>query len=182
MGVNARRKGAKNEKAAAKVIAKWTKKKFNRAPTNNFIHQRNADNSKGDIICITEGHYFPFCIELKSYDKIDFSHLLVPGIKNVQILDFWEQVINDAVRCCKAPLLMMRYNGLPKDFWFLAMPNSYYQGLPHAFKDKYIKKHLIFGDKDKDLRIVIVSSQDFFKLNYKEIKKYTKTYLKNAKR
>lgn len=181
--MNSRRKGAKNEKQTADILSKWTGKKFARAETNNFIHQRNEDNSKGDIVCKTEGHFFPFCIECKSYAKIDFSHLLNPKIKLPQIVEWWQQVRRDGKLCNKVPLLMMRYNGLPKGFYFLVMDGKFY----HAVQEKIgrCSPTLIYVDESenpkKSYSLRIMSSIDFFQLPYKEIKTLTKTYLKHAK-
>lgn len=179
MPINSRSKGAKNEKKIADILTIWTGKKFARAETNNYIHKRNADNSKGDIVCKTEGHYFPFCIEAKSYAKIDFSHLLIPGIKNVDILDFWAQVKEDATNARKIPLLMMRYNSMPSLFWFIAMEYDYYNQLP-IFSRMFCKTTLMFWDREKNIRLMIVKSTEFFKPNYKEIKANAKAYIKKT--
>lgn len=115
--MNSRRKGAKNEREVAKALKDWTGKEFAKTPASGGLQWKTA-NSKGDVVCTTEGHYFPFCVEAKFHVKIDFSHLLTPGIKNVEILDFWKQCVRDAKKCKKVPMLLMRYNLLPKGFGF----------------------------------------------------------------
>lgn len=163
MAVNRRQKGNRGEKMAASVIMKWTKKKFMRAETNNSIHMITADNSKGDIICKTEGHYWPFCTEVKFYEDLNFQHLLY--LPNPKILDFWNQCTNDAKRCNKCPLLMMRYNGLPKDFFFVAIPLKIY----YLYFAKALKRSITF--QIDALGIVIFTSSDLLKIPYKEIRK-----------
>lgn len=161
--INRRKKGDRGEKMAAQVLMEWTKKKFTRAYTNNFIHQVNAANSMGDIICKTEGHYYPICTEVKFYEEINFAHLLY--LPNPQILKFWEQCINDAKRCNKCPMLMMRYNGLPKDFFFVAIPSKIY----YLYFSKALKRSVTFYIEA--LEIVIFTSPDLLKVPYKEIRK-----------
>lgn len=171
MALNQRQKGNRSEKAVSELMAKWTGKKFKRAETNNMIHVRNAQNSKGDTVCITEGHYFPFCIEVKSYADINFEHLLY--LTEPLILKFWEQVLDDSKLCNKCPLLFMRYNGLPKDFFFVAIPLKIY----HQFFSKFLKlpRALISTYYD----FIILTTTDFFKVPYKEIRKPIKLHYKS---
>lgn len=173
MGVNSRRKGDKGEKLAAELIAKWTGKKFKRAETNNYIHKRDAHNSKGDIVCITEGHYYPFCTEVKNYKEINFEHLLY--LPKPLIVDFWKQATTDAKLCGKCPLLFMRYNGLPKEFFFVAIPPKIY--------DQFFSEHIKLP---KSLRMefygfILITTNELFQVPYKSIRKSIKLHYKNEK-
>lgn len=170
MPVNRRQKGNKAEAIVAKLMEPWTKKKFKRADTNNYIHERNAHNSKGDVVCITEGHYFPFCTEVKNYADINFEHLLY--LNEPLILKFWNQVLADAKLCNKCPLLFMRYNGLPKGFFFVAIPLKIY----HEIFSKHIKRPKALISEYYDL--VLITTNDFFKVPYKEIKKPIRAFYK----
>lgn len=174
MAINSRNKGAKNERNIAKLFEKWTGKKFAKTPASGGLQWQSA-NSKGDIVCTTEGHYFPFCIECKSYNKIDFSHLLTPGIQNIDILDFWRQAERDALKANKVPILMMRYNGLPKDFHYLALPIEFWRLLK---LNNTLNLH--YFNPLRKIDIVIIRSTDLFKGDYKEIKFLTKKFLKNG--
>lgn len=179
MGINSRSKGAKNERIIAKAFEEWTNKKFAKTPASGGLNWK-TQNVAGDIVCCTEGHYFPFVIEGKSYDKIDFSHLLTPGIKNIDIIDFWNQAKRDAVKVNKIPMLLMRYNGLPKSFWFIVMEEDFYIQLP-LFAKAFCKVTLKYLDMEGNYKLRIVRSNEFFKTIYKEIKLNAKTYIKKTK-
>jgi hypothetical protein len=179
MPINSRRKGKKAERVIAGVLSKWTGRKFASTPASGGLNWQKA-NVAGDVVCTHEGHYFPFAVEVKNYTKIDFSHLITPGIKNVEILDFWAQCERDAKKCNKIPMLLMRYNGLPKEFYYLVLDVNYWT----AFRQENmftvlgaVKTTLTFWDKNKDLKLIIMPSSEFFKISYKTLKKFTKAYI-----
>jgi hypothetical protein len=178
MPINSRRKGKKAERVIAKVLEKWTGKKFASTPASGGLNWQKA-NVAGDVVCATEGHYFPFAVEVKNYTKIDFSHLITPGIKNVEILDFWAQCSRDAKKCNKVPMLVMRYNGLPKEFYYLVLDVEFWS----KFRSENmftvlgsIRTTLSFWDKDKNIKLIIMPSPEFFNLPYIIIKKFAKAY------
>lgn len=177
--INSRRKGAKNERLVSKLFEEWTGKKFAKSPASGGLNWNTA-NVSGDIVCCTEGHYFPFCVEAKFHDKIDFSDLLKPGIKNVDILTWWKQAESGAKKVNKIPILMMRYNGLKKDFHFIVINNIFMNDLWQFFSSRVSLTTINYHDKKRSL--VIMRSTDFFQLPYREIRKLTKNLLKNAKR
>ena len=144
--MNSRRKGATNERNIAKALELWTKKKFAKTPASGGL-QWKSSMSRGDVVCTTEGHYFPFCIEGKFYKEINFNHLFTPGLLNVDILDWWKQCRKDAEKCNKVPWLWMRYNGLPRDFWFMILPAEFYGVLPSTGRLR-IRRFWTFQNKD----------------------------------
>lgn len=173
MGINSRDKGNRGERAGAEFMSKWTGKKFAKNPRSGGLHWQKA-NVNGDITCTEEGHYCPFCIEVKFYTKIEFNHLLT-NPKNIDISDFWKQAQQDAHRCNKTPILLMRYNGLPKDFFFIALDFNTWSK---------IKKDIILEtaplnffrilNQEKSINIIIFDSRQFITLPYKTIKKTLK--------
>lgn len=179
MPINSRNKGAKNERKIADLFTKWTGRKFAKTPASGGL-QWKSSFSKGDIVCTKEGHYFPFCIEAKFHDKIDFSHLLIPSIKNIAILDFWKQASRDAKICNKIPLLFMRYNSMPSDFHFVAMDTDWFIKLSVWMDlDKYITNPVImYGNPITKKGLFIIRSTDFFKLPYKDLKTNAKKFIK----
>lgn len=172
MKINSRSKGNKNERELAKLFKAWTKKEFARTPSSGGL-QWKSSNSKGDIVCTTEGHYFPFCIEAKNYKDINFEHLLY--LPKPKILEFWAQAERDANKANKIPLLFMRYNGMPKDLHFVVMPlnffNEYWDSEPE-------EEHLILVKR----KLVIMSSKDLFSCNYKSLKTFAKKYIGYGKK
>jgi hypothetical protein len=175
MLMNSRRKGAKNERVIAKVLAKWTGKEFAKTPASGGL-QWKAAMSKGDVVCTTEGHYFPFCIEGKFYVKIDFNHLLLP--QDSDIMAWWKQCRRDAEKCNKVPMLLMRYNGMPSEFWFLVLETEFYTRLNMFDRNAHIRTSLFAWKKDLNLKFVILKSTEFFNLDYIKVKKIARTYAK----
>jgi len=171
--MNSRSKGNRNERKAAELISVWTGKKFAKTPSSGGLQWKKSF-SKGDIVCTVEGHFFPFCVEVKAHKEIDFSHLLLKEIKQPKIFEFWEQCERDAKLAEKVPMLMMRYDRLPADFFFLALPTHFVLQLNLKFT-----KVLRFRGKHN---IIIVDSRELFAMDYNEIKPLTKKYLKNAKK
>ncbi len=174
---NSRRKGAKNERNLAKAFEQWTGRKFAKSPASGGLHWKSS-HVAGDIVCCKEGHYFPFCIEGKSYSKIDFSHLLNPKIKNCDILDFWSQAKRDAKEVNKIPMLLMRYNSMPKDFWFLVVTQDYAKSLHELLPKDMVT--LRYHDYKTNTALMIFRSTDFFKIPYKQTKILTKKYIKDG--
>lgn len=172
--INSRRKGAKNERDLAKLLEIWTNKKFAKTPASGGLNWKNT-NVAGDIVCTTEGHYFPFCIEAKSYKDINFIHLLNPNKKGVKVKEFWDQAVRDATKANKVPLLFMRYNGMPKGLHFVMMTSAFYL---EDF-DITLKTTITLKLPSYIGALVLTTSTEFFKSNYKTIKKSLK---KNGKR
>lgn len=174
--INSRSKGCKGERMACSWMKKWTKRDFARVPASGGLHWKKA-NANGDIICTEEGVKVPFCIEVKNYRDINFSHLITSP-KNIKIMEFWEQCTTDAARCNKIPMLMMRYNGLPKDFFFIVISSNIYHVIQQKMMLNFIDlTYLKFKTKEHDL--MILDSRQLIQIPYKEIKLILKEYLKN---
>lgn len=175
MGANPYKKGSKNERLGAGEVDIWTNKKFARVPRSGGLGWK-TQNSVGDIVCVTEGHYCPFTFECKAYEELDFSHLLRPDIKNCDIVDFWIQAKTDAEKVNKVPILMMRYNNLPKKprpFFFLGIPYSFYTKV----KGYLPKGHVQMRVTIKGELVMILDSREFFASNYKTVRKIAKGYV-----
>jgi hypothetical protein len=170
MGINGRSKGNRGELIAAKVVGAWTNKKFARVPSSGGLQWKNS-NAKGDIVCTEEGHYFPFCMEIKNYKDINFEHLLY--IPQPKILEFWDQCERDAKIAKKCPMLWMRYDRLPKEFFFIVIPQYiYYTHFnPYMDKDDNI---LIWANKG----LVLFTTNSLSKVPYKKIRKLIKAEYK----
>jgi Holliday junction resolvase len=171
--INSRTKGSKNERELAKLFKDWTGRDFARTPSSGGLQWKSA-NSKGDIVCTSEGHYFPFCIEAKSYREINFEHLLYSP--QPKILEFWAQATRDAGKCNKIPLLFMRYNGMPKNLHFVVITQDTYK----MFKVKPEKSLLFWSQETGYLQII--PSTDFFRSKYKLVKIKAKKYLGYGKK
>lgn len=127
MGLNARSKGQRGERQAIDFMKSWTGMDFKRTPGSGGLRGHVADYTEGDIVCVKKNYIFPLCIEVKNYADLNFSHLLYdprPGKKKKVdrgIKGFWKQTVSSAKRAEKVPILFMRYNGLPKNFFFVLL-------------------------------------------------------------
>lgn len=172
--INSRTKGSKNERELAKLFKTWTGKDFARTPSSGGLSWKSS-NSKGDIVCTAEGHYFPFCIEAKNHREINFEHLLY--LSKPKIIEFWTQCFNDARKANKIPLLFMRYNGMPKNLHFVALEVATYNKL---FVTKNIKPTITWFSEKYNL--VILPSTQLFKQPYKATKLIAKSILGYGKK
>lgn len=113
--VNSKAKGNRFERVVCKSFQNWSGYEFSRTPASGGLRWKKADNISSDVICSDPKHSkkFPFSIEVKNYQEIKFEHILL-GLRSCKIISFWEQATKDAKRCGKIPVLIMRYNSMPK--------------------------------------------------------------------
>jgi len=175
--INSRTKGSRAERNFAKMVAKWTGKEFSRTPSSGGL-QWKASNSKGDIVCTTEGHFFPFCIECKNHHEIDFNEFIGGRKNKPKVLEFWEQCTRDASKAGKIPLLAMHYRGLAKSEWIIAVTQNTFLHILGADE----LDHVRVRTKDFPEILILLNSSDFITLNYRKIHKHiknNKSWLKN---
>ena len=102
MRKNSKSKGNRFERSVCKAFQNWSGYEFSRTPASGGLRWKKADNISS------------LSIECKSYHDIKFEHLLL-GMKSCKIDSFWNQANRDAERAKKIPVLIMRYNSMPKD-------------------------------------------------------------------
>ena len=99
--------------------------KFVRVPASGGLRWKNTTNSVGDIICDEPNYILPLSIEVKFVRDINFEHLLYhrgnKARRMPRIRQFWKQAYDDSQRGKKRPFLMMRYNGLPSNMFFVVI-------------------------------------------------------------
>lgn len=184
--INSRQKGARNERAVAKLFSDWTGYEFARTPQSGGLHWKKQ-HTTGDIVCIDENHgrRFPFSIECKFHQDLDFSYLLddTKGKNSKKILYFWEQTLEDAKTSGKLPLLTMRRNGMTKDSHFIVTYSNFLKPILSNKPDIHCGLGvMVYVNRGSGLKLIIMNSIDFFKLPYKEIYKKARKYLKNGKK
>lgn len=170
MRVNSRKKGKRGERKAAGVLHKWTGMEFTSVPQSGGLRWKKTDNICGDIICTDALHRFDFSVEAKNYKEINFEHLLMPDIDS-KIVQFWAQAKSDAKRGKKLPLLMMRYDRLPADYFFTVISIGLFKRLKPLLNFKYpylFCKHHGF---------VIMHPNCLFDSTYRGVKKVTTRYI-----
>ena len=156
MGINSRSKGQRGEKQAIGFMEAWTPYEFKRTPGSGGLRGHVADYTVGDIVMVTPNKICPFTIEVKNYKEINFEHLLMNV--NSKVDEFWKQAADDAKRGQKLPLLLLRYNGLPKEFFFVVL---YIKHAKLIFKRK--PKSLLYG------KLLITNTDELIKTKYKKI-------------
>jgi len=119
--INSRNKGNKNERNIAKLFTEWTGVEFVRVPRSGGLHWKSGMSVTGDLIpsdpfdLVT----FPFSIEAKFYNAITFQDLILPNKSDLQ--KFYDQSTKDADSVGKYPLVLFRYNRMPRDLYFVMM-------------------------------------------------------------
>jgi len=116
--INSRSKGQRGEKKAIEFFHEWTGMDFKRSPASGGLRGHIMDYTVGDIICVEKNYIFPFAVEVKSYEAINFAQMIYE-VESI-VFDYWVQCTDDAQRAEKFPILLMRYNGLPANFFFVA--------------------------------------------------------------
>jgi hypothetical protein len=172
--MSSRDKGARAERSVAKLFQTWTGYEFTRTPSSGGLRWQRKNDTVGDLICSDDSHsrYFTFTIEVKFYKEISFQDLLLPN--KSKIMEFWEQSVEEGIRSKKIPLLLMRYNGMPKDLYYVVVSAHYFQAMGDADMVNRVKNYLSCGQH----KIVIFLSSDLFKSNYKTLHTSNKKYLK----
>lgn len=170
--VNSRAKGSKAERMLAAQLGDWTGVKFARTPSSGGLHWGQSFTS-GDIVCTTEGHYFPFSIECKNYKEINVTELICNRRtkQDQTIIKFFKQCIRDSKESKKLPLLFMRYSGLPKETWLVVFPKWY---LGKILKDDKFKYPIASLSNVLSEEFVIMDSHNLWEYDYKSIKKAIK--------
>ena len=173
--INSRTKGSKNERDIAKWWKSWTGFEFTRTPSSGGLRWKKTDNISADIVCSDDKHSrrFPFSIECKSYKDINFEHVLL-GNKKCKILEFWHQATHDAVRSHKIPILMMRYNGMPKEEYFFAVDKE----LGELITKDYEGKLMVIDTKEEDTTIFIFMATNIIGINYTYLYKEARKIIK----
>lgn len=176
--VNSKRKGSKNERAIAKQFSEWTGLEFSRTPSSGGLRWKRQDDTVGDIVCTDKKkQYFRFCVEAKFHEDINFNSLI--GNNKSDIIKFWIQSQEEAVRSSKIPLLFMRYNLMKKGVHFLGMQVNFMEALK---KVGLLKQPLSMGSlliTSKGHELFLMDSRDFFSMPYSEVKLVAKQYLKS---
>ena len=145
MGVNSKSKGGRFERAISKWFTNWTGYEFNRVPASGGLRWKNAENITSDVACTDAKHSkkFHFSIECKSYQDLNFEHILLEK-KSCKILKFWEQAMSDAQRGKKLPMLIMKYNGMPKGEAFVMVGYEVYIKCIQPFRGNMNKAQMAF--------------------------------------
>lgn len=177
MSGNSKNKGNRGEREVCKFWKEWTNYEFSRTPASGGLRWKKADNISSDVICTDDKHFrkFPFSIESKFYKDIRFEHILL-GNKKCKILEFWDQANNDSIRAGKLPVLMMRYNNMPKGEFFFIVDNKVSK-IINGY-NKLLELPIMVVVVNKNITLNVYMASDILKLPYKEIYKKVRKLLK----
>lgn len=177
---NSKKKGNKWERVVCHVMKEWTGYEFSRVPQSGGLRWKNRDEIVSDVICTDEKHgrRFTLAIECKSYQEIKFEHVLL-GNEGAKILHFWNQVNEDAKATKKIPMLVMRYNNMPKEEAFVVLEKSFFN---HFLENNsYFNKfsHPIMAIRlNSNEAFYIFMLSDLKSIDYQEFHKIARKYLK----
>lgn len=174
--MNSKKKGSRFERVIGKWFTDWSGFKFERNRAGSGAWHSNKD-SVSDITCTDErhAHRCKISIECKSYKDIKFEHVLL-GTKGSEIEKFWGQALNDALRSNRVPILVMRYNSMPKNEFFMVVDERLSQVfLVSKMKDE--RWMSINISKSKILYIFMASSVSKL-VSYKDVHKVAKQSLR----
>ena len=181
---NSKKKGSKWERDVCKFMKEWTGYEFSRTPASGGLRWHKKDDIVSDVICTDEkhGHRLPGAIECKFYKDLKFEHILL-GNDSCKILEFWEQANRDADRAKKLPLLIMRYNNMPKMEAFLMLDKEVANSIltDPELGPKLKKPRMAFQrgvDNISDTFYVFMLS-DMKNLDYSKVYKHWRAILKS---
>lgn len=176
--INSKSKGNRFERAICKFFQEWTGYEFSRVPASGGLRWKKTDNITSDITCTDPKHSRRFCfsIECKSYQDIRFEHILL-GNKSCKIMGFWEQAKSDAARANKVPILVMKYNNMPKGEAFMMVDNNLAGFILNQLGSLSKPRMAIQVDKDNVFYVFMLT--DIKNLDYKTLYKEVRKSLKN---
>jgi len=115
-------KGSKFERDIAKYLTKWVSGKekpylYWRSPSSGGIGSFNNPDITGDIVALKgEAEFLTdmFSIEIKcGYPAFNFFKFFKKNSKSNELLKFWEQCKDDAIKGSKEPLLIYKQDRQP---------------------------------------------------------------------
>ena len=174
--MNSKRKGNRFERVVSQWLSEWTGFKFERNRLGSGAWHSNKD-AGADITCTDQkhAHRCKLSVECKSYKDIKFEHVLL-GTKGSEIEKFWKQAKIDADRTSKVPILIMRYNSMPKDEFFLVVESE----LAEAFLTEHMYDNRYMAINTEDLCLYIFMASAIKKsVNYIDVHKLAKSLLKD---
>lgn len=174
--VNSKQKGGRFERSICKWFTQWTGYEFNRVPASGGLRWKNAENITSDVACTDTRHSRKFCfsVECKSYKDLNFEHILLQK-KTCKILKFWKQASEDAKRAKKLPLLIMKYNGMPKGEAFVMIHQGVFETCIQNHLGTFKKPHMMINSLKGGLVVIMLS--DLKTIPYKEFHLSAKTLL-----
>lgn len=100
-------KGSSYELKIAKTLTKWWGFDFHRTPgSGSWSSTHSSDMQAGDIITPIEAN-FPFVVECKNQEQWSGDDIIFNRGKYPK---FWQQVVGDALRVRKVPMLIAHRN------------------------------------------------------------------------
>lgn len=121
MGKKSKTKGASYELKIAKLMSLWWRGDFHRVPASGGLNWGADSRVAGDIVP-PQGLDFPFVIECKKREEWTMDHIL---LDISQPKEWWAQVVNDARRVKKVPMLIFSRNRA-KDFVMIPYVEPFY--------------------------------------------------------
>jgi hypothetical protein len=115
---------------------------FTSVPSSGGLRWKKTENITGDVVCTHKDHHFPFSVEVKFHRSLDLEKMIRNNVKCTVRDEFWKQCLQDSQRNKRIPMLLMRYNGLPRNFFYVLMrygDAKLFKVLSPEFRKNYLK-------------------------------------------
>lgn len=122
---NSKQKGSNYERKVAKLLSSWWGSEFHRTPASGGLRWGEDNNVAGDIVTPPSAN-FPYVIECKNREGGWTLESIV--LDKHDIKNWWAQVVADARRVKKTPVLIFTRNRA-EDFIMLPFKEDMYQKL-----------------------------------------------------
>lgn len=148
----ANQKGADYEYKLAQKISKYWGAKAYRTPESGALHKEAGFQLEGDIVVDSRAN-FPFVIEAKKREDIDLSLSL---LNKGTLKNYYQEVIDDAYRVNKTPLLIFSKNYKPDMVWLPYRKKLFAKLVENG--DLAVAMNVVIHDKvfDRDIGYLII--------------------------
>jgi Holliday junction resolvase len=162
-------KGAGYELKVAKNLTKWWGHNFTRVPASGGLQWGSDNRVAGDIVAPIEAD-FPFVIECKKREEWTMDHVL---LDIGQPKEWWSQVVGDARRVRRVPLLIFSRNRA-KDFIMLPHTEEMYAMLWAKGNDVMRTQVTIKNIRDElqEFDVIVTTYETFTSIPIPELKRY----------
>lgn len=169
IGKHSKTKGSGYELKIAKFMSNWWGGNFSRVPASGGLQWGSDQRVAGDIVP-PAGLNFPFVIECKKREEWTFDHIL---LDIGQPKEWWAQVVRDARRISKVPLLIFSRNR-QKDFVMIPFDVTLLHILESLGNDYAVTSVTIKNIRDEVQRfdVLVTTFETFSNIDIKDLQKY----------
>lgn len=172
--INSRKAGNRNELQLVEFFKKWTGWDFHRVPRSGGLHWAKDQRVTGDLVCPQEHlNEFPFSVETKKRNPkvskkgkirnvVDIGYLILDW-DDCNLLDFWEQAVNDGLRADLEPIMFLRNGGMSKGLYYVFVWDALGKKLEKEFQISHLYVPVLGLAVTNSFELLDVDCHDLFK-------------------